>query len=218
MRPTHRLRKLFDENGPWAIQILAGLALNRLRLVLIRWLLRDRQIYFQGPPRILGRRAIVFGERFTCGKGSWIEAIIDDDQPGRPRLVIGNGVAASDYFHVAAVHSVTIGDNVLIGSGVLITDHGHGSYGNGGDAPSVPPNRRPLHVKGPVRIGKNVWLGDGVRVLSGVSIGDNAVIAANTVVRDDVPESCVFGAPESGRPIRVYDSAGARWTRPGNNP
>jgi acetyltransferase-like isoleucine patch superfamily enzyme len=69
-----------------------------------------------------------------------------------------------------------------------------------------------------VLIGKNVWLGDGVRVLSGVCIGDNAVIAANTVVRDDVPENCVYGATETGRPIRVYDSAGARWTRPGNNP
>lgn len=218
MSERGRFRKLFDENGAWALQILVGLAINRIKLIFIRCLLGDRTIYFQAPPRILGRRAIVFGARFTCGRDAWIEAVIDNDRGEHTLLHIGNDVAASDCVHLAAARSIVIGDNVLIGSGVLITDHAHGDYGALGCVPDVPPKERPLHVKGPVRIGKNVWLGDGVRVLSGVSIGDNAVIAANTVVREDVPANCVYGSSAPNRPFRIYDATAARWTRPENPP
>ncbi|MCB1285530.1 MAG: transferase [Microthrixaceae bacterium] len=56
----------------------------------------------------------------------------------------------------------------------------------------------------PIRIGSNVWLGDKVTVLKGVTIGDNVIVGANAVVTSDVePGTIVAGVP--ARPIRSID-------------
>lgn len=49
------------------------------------------------------------------------------------------------------------------------------------------PISRPIVSKGPIHIGKNVWIGEKATILPGVTIGDGAVIAANAVVNKDVP-------------------------------
>lgn len=59
-----------------------------------------------------------------------------------------------------------------------------------------PPLLRPLYSKGQVVIGKNVWIGDKVTILPGVSIGDGSVIAANSVVTKSIPPySIAAGIP-----------------------
>ena len=55
-----------------------------------------------------------------------------------------------------------------------------------------PKNRRDMWPK-PIHIGQNVWIGAGAIILPGVTIGDNSVIAAGSVVTKDVPENSVFG-------------------------
>lgn len=60
-----------------------------------------------------------------------------------------------------------------------------------------------LFSKGDVTIGDNVWIGDKATVLPGVTIGDGAVIAANTVVTHDVPAYSVVG----GNPARIIKQA-----------
>ena len=58
--------------------------------------------------------------------------------------------------------------------------------------------RRPgiINSKGPVNIGKNVWTGTNVCIMPGVSIGNGAIIGANSVVTHDIPEAAVaVGAP-----------------------
>jgi lipopolysaccharide O-acetyltransferase len=78
------------------------------------------------------------------------------------------------------------------------------------DGPSTPPVRRRLSQGQPVRIGANVWLGDGVVVLPGVSIGEGSIVGANSVVSRDLPSGVIaVGAPAT--PIKVYDAAQARW-------
>ena len=69
---------------------------------------------------------------------------------------------------------------------------------------NVPPVERPLVSKGKVKVGSNVWMGNNVCVLPGVTIGDGAVIAANSVVTHDVP-SCSMVA---GAPARVIKTCG----------
>jgi acetyltransferase-like isoleucine patch superfamily enzyme len=81
---------------------------------------------------------------------------------------------------------------------VTITDNSHGR--TDADSLDVPPAHRDIVSKGPVIIGKNVWIGDKATILPGVKIGDGAVIAANAVVTKDVPAKCVVaGSP--ARPI-----------------
>lgn len=58
------------------------------------------------------------------------------------------------------------------------------------------PDDRPLVCKGEIHIGDNVWIGEKAAVLSGVTVGDGAVIGANSIVTHDVPPySVVAGCP-----------------------
>ena len=86
---------------------------------------------------------------------------------------------------MGAIEYIHIGKNVLTGRFVLVNDHSHGSTEDLGL--DTAPFDRPLVCKGVITIGDNVWLGDKVSVLSGVTIGEGAIIGANSVVTKDVP-------------------------------
>lgn len=69
---------------------------------------------------------------------------------------------------------------------------------------SQSPYERPLSSKGGVKIGKNVWLGDKVAVLGGVPIGNNVIVAANSVVTHDIPDNAIAaGAP--AKVVRIIE-------------
>ena len=152
-----------------------------------------------------GLACMRIGKNFQAAEGFWLEAVIA--HPGQtfsPSIVIGNDVSISRWSHIAATHRVEIGDGVLIGSKVLITDHNHGSYKKRASDLNIPPALRPLDQDGTVIIGKNVWIGDGVVVAPGAMIGEGAVIGANSVVLGEIPPYTVaVGAP--ARCIRSCD-------------
>lgn len=108
-----------------------------------------------------------------------------------PCVTIGKNCNFGRACHITAIGEITIGDNVLTGQYIIISDNAHGesSY----DEISIPPVDRKLTTKGPVRIGNNVWIGDRVAILSGVTIGDGAIIGSNAVVTHDVPAGAVVG-------------------------
>lgn len=116
------------------------------------------------------------------------------NQEFSPHISIGNNCKIGEYFHITACNRITIGDGLLTGRFVLITDnsHGHLSLADAG----TPPINRQLESKGEVVIGNNVWLGDKVTILAGVHIGDNVIIGANSVVTKDIPSnSMAAGIP-----------------------
>lgn len=202
----------FRENGTYVL--LATLVNQPFRI------LRNRMLAVRlGVKRInVGPRAflrglshIVMGEDFSAGDGLWLEAITHyQSQVFSPRITFGNHVRVSHWSHIACTNSVTIGDHVLIGSKVVITDHNHGRYGISATVPTIPPAERPLDNDGFVKIGANVWLGDGVVVCPGVSMGEGSVAGANAVVTTDVPPfTLVAGVP--ARPIRRYDISANQW-------
>ena len=108
-----------------------------------------------------------------------------------PRIIIGNNVIINFDCHIGAINLIQIGDNVLIGSRVLITDHSHGEIST--QYLSEPPSKRPLYSKGAVIIEDNVWIGEGVVILANVRIGRNSIIGANSVVNKNIPANCVIG-------------------------
>ena len=78
---------------------------------------------------------------------------------------------------------IRIGDGVLIGHQVVLATLNH----------DLAPNNRQSMIPKPIVIGNNVWIGSHATILGGVTIGDNAVIAAGAVVTRDVPENTVAG-------------------------
>lgn len=114
-----------------------------------------------------------------------------------PEIKIGRQCNFGPYNHITSTNSITIGNGVLTGKWVTITDNSHGdtSY----ESLQIPPHKRELYSKGPVVIKDNVWIGDKATILPGVTIGEGTIVAANTVVTKDVPAYCIV----AGIPGRV---------------
>lgn len=121
-----------------------------------------------------------------------IETCVKDDQ--NPELEIGNHVSIGEYSHITCTNRIVIGNGVLTGRFVLITDNSHGNLTE--EEADIPPLSRAIHSNGPVFIGDNVWIGDKATILPNVTVGNGSIIAANAVVTKDVPEySVVAGVP-----------------------
>ncbi len=104
---------------------------------------------------------------------------------------IGGGTFLNLGTMVAASELVEIGAHCMLANGCFVTDSDHRF-----DDPITPVPWQGFTVKGPTRIGDNVWLGAGVVVTGGVTIGERAVIGANSVVTRDIPpHSIAAGAP-----------------------
>jgi acetyltransferase-like isoleucine patch superfamily enzyme len=114
-----------------------------------------------------------------------------------PELIIGENCDIGQYNHITCVNRVFIGNGVLTGRWVTITDNSHGnsSYESLRQRPSL----RKVESKGEVIIGDNVWIGDKCTILQNVHIGDGVIVAANSVVTKDVPPYSVVG----GNPAKV---------------
>lgn len=110
------------------------------------------------------------------------------------KMVLGNNISIGEYSHITCAQKMVIGDGLLTGRYVLITDNAHGE--NLPNELQIPPLERRVCSSGPVTIGRNVWIGDKATILPGVTIGDGAVIAANAVVTKNVPPyTVVAGCP-----------------------
>jgi acetyltransferase-like isoleucine patch superfamily enzyme len=158
-----------------------------------------------------GLEYIEYGKGFTTGRGCRIEAYPLDKQSVSVR--IGKNFQMNDQVHITGISNVEIGDNVLVASKVYISDMSHGSYqGDDNDShPDSVPKERPLFHKD-VIIKDNVWIGEFVTVLPGVTIGKGSIIGANSVVSNDIPDYCIaVGSP--ARVIKKYNFEINRWER-----
>lgn len=197
---------------------------NRLRSIktsinslFFNWTFSTKGCCVHSDCEVYGLHAIEIGKNFKARAGLWLHAVISyEDQLFNPKIFIGNNVAASKNLHIAAINSVSIHDNVLIGSNVLITDHNHGIY----DAaiksvlpsePSEAPSSRKLSGHSVV-IESNVFLGDGCIILPGSHIGTGSVLGAGTVVSGYIANASIAaGAP--AKIIKNFDPNSASWKR-----
>jgi acetyltransferase-like isoleucine patch superfamily enzyme len=122
-----------------------------------------------------------------------------------PAIRIGDRVSATGHLTIGAVRSVLIDDDVLMASHIFISDNMHGT-----SRVDIPFKYQPLDRIAPVRIGRGCWIGEHVVILPGVSIGEQSVIGANSVVTQSVPPRCVVaGAP--ARMLRSWDEGERAW-------
>ena len=141
-----------------------------------------------------GVEYMTIGDNFECQSHSWIECVyFRCKEYYDPNLIIGNNCSMQFACHIGCADRIEIGDNVLLGSKVYITDHFHGNISS--DDIGVPPSQRPLSSK-PVKIGNNVWIGDNAVIMPGVTLGDNVIVGANAVVTHNFPaNSVIAGVP-----------------------
>lgn len=114
-----------------------------------------------------------------------------------PIIEIGDNCQFGPYTHITCCNKIIIGNGVLTGSNVIISDNNHGSLTK--EDINLEPRMRMLTTKGSVVIEDNVWIGDKVAILSGVHIGENSIVASNSVVTHDVPAFSIVG----GAPARI---------------
>ena len=104
-------------------------------------------------------------------------------------ISVGEGVFINACCHFQDHGGVTLGDGCQIGHNVVFATLNH----------ELLPERRNVTHPAPIVLGKKVWVGSNATILQGVTIGDNAVVAAGAVVTKDVPANTIV----SGVPARV---------------
>lgn len=104
-------------------------------------------------------------------------------------ITVGKNVFINACCHFQDHGGVSLGDGCQIGHNVVFATLNHG----------LAPEDRQTTYPAPITPGKNVWVGSNSTILQGVTIGDNAVIAAGAVVTKDVPENTIVG----GVPARI---------------
>ena len=142
-------------------------------------------------PLELAKRTEMLKNMFAeIGEDCYIEPPLHANWAGK-HVHFGKGVYANFNLTLVDDTHIYIGDYTMLGPNVVIATAGH----------PILPELRPLayQYNMPVHIGKNCWLGAGVIVLPGVTIGDNTVIGAGSVVTKDIPSNVVA----VGNPCRV---------------
>lgn len=137
------------------------------------------------------KRAKMLKNMFAeIGEDCYIEPPLHSNWGGK-HVHFGKGVYANFNLTLVDDTHIYVGDHTMIGPNVVLATAGH----------PILPELRPLayQFNMPIHIGKNCWLGAGVIVLPGITIGDNSVIGAGSVVTKDIPANVVA----VGNPCKV---------------
>jgi acetyltransferase-like isoleucine patch superfamily enzyme len=138
---------------------------------------------FIGLITVQGTGNVHIGEGTRLGRRAFLET------QGDGIIRIGRDCTINDGVTIVSYSSVTIGDHALIGEYASIRDANHGTKPG-------EPMRWQAHETAPISVGNDAWVARGVCVLKGVTIGDGAIVGANSVVTKSVePMAIAVGAP-----------------------
>ena len=147
---------------------------------------------------IAGTPYIEIGDDSWVQRGAWLVVPLIEMPALEPRayLRLGNRVQVGRHVMIGANHSVELEDDVLVGPRVTIVDYTH-RY----DDWTRPIRDQGLTQGGFVKIGRGAFIAAGAAILGhrGLTIGEHAVVGANSVVTQDVPPYCVA----VGNPARI---------------
>lgn len=154
--------------------------------------------FIGGDCTLRGAKYIKIGKRTSIGRHGVLTCW--DAHRGnsyRPSISIGDNVSIGEYSHITATNAIIIGNNVLTGRSLTITDNSHGD--NTWHHLNIAPIDRDLYSKGSVVIEDDVWISDKASIMPGVTIGKGCVGAANSVVAKSTPPYKIVG----GIPAKV---------------
>lgn len=147
-------------------------------------------------PSQLAERETLLRELFAeIGEGCYIEPPLHANWGGR-HVHFGRNIYANFNLTLVDDTHIYVGDNTMFGPNVVVATAGH---------PLLPELREQgFQYNAPVHIGRNCWIGTGAILLPGVTVGDNAVIGAGSIVTRDVPANVLA----VGNPCRVLREIG----------
>lgn len=129
----------------------------------------------------------------VIGNGSHILRNVTIQSDGG-KITIGNNVFINENTSIISRKKIVIGDNCSFGPNVCIYDHDHDFK-----------NPKGGFKCSEINIGNNVWVGANVVILRGITIGNNSVVAAGTVVTKDIPEKTVMFNRRENEFISIRD-------------
>ena len=159
------------------------------------------------PRQIINPERIYFGDNVSIGPNSFIFAfthyptssMIPKDgsyhvQYFDSKIMIGNNVSATGALQIAAHDAIVIEDDVMFASNVQINDASHGY-----DTGDIPYKYQPLTKIASIKIKNGSWIGQNVLINSGVTVGRQTIIGANSIVTTNIPDYCIA----VGNPAKV---------------
>lgn len=157
-----------------------------------------------------GSRYISLGDKVWLQRGAWLSVPLIDMAcvEKRPYLIVERGTRIGPNCTISAGNKIHIGKNVLFGPNVTVLDHMH-QY----EDVSMPVLRQGILNKGEVIIEDNSWVAANAVIYSATKrliIGRNSVIAANSVVRDNV-ESFTVVSGNPAIPIKKFNPKTNKW-------
>lgn len=152
------------------------------------------------PSERMERNQIIQKLFHSIGENAWVESPFNCDYGYN--ITVGDNFYANTNCTILDCAKVTIGDNVLIGPNVSLYTPNH--------AMDAAERKAGYERSLPITIGDNVWLGGSVTIVPGVTIGDNTIIGAGSVVTKDIPADVIAaGVPcKVIRPITEKDTVG----------
>ncbi len=177
-----------------------------------------KNIKICSPRRIINPEYMFLGDNIQLGPGSLLIAIthyppISWKHPEKhqftqkftPKIIIGNRVTSTADLQIAAMSEITIEDDVMFASNINITDGLHG-YENANE----PYKYQKIFKILPIQIRKGCWIGQNVVIMPGVTIGEFAIVGANSVVTKSIPDrSIAIGAP--AKVVKKWDECTQKW-------
>jgi lipopolysaccharide O-acetyltransferase len=177
-----------------------------------------KNLRIKRPRRIFSAHRIYIGDDVSIGPGALLvpqvrypSSVMQHPekqfavQTFDSRIVIGNRVTSSGMLTIAAIQEVTIEDDVMFASNVLVSDGMHGF-----ENANVPYKYQKMWKIAPTVIKRGCWLGQNVVVMPGVTIGELSIVGANSVVTRSIPpRSIAAGVP--ARVIKRWDETAGKW-------
>lgn len=173
---------------------LSRLGANSL-ILLPRWIYNKKHISI-GDNSIIGRFAILhpiknYGQREYSSK-----------------ILIGNNVYIGGFSQIHCMELISIDDGCVLSEHVYISDIAHGLVPDAGLI-----MEQDLECKGPVYIGANTFIGYGVSVMPGVTLGKNCIVGTRSVVTHSFPDySMIAGSP--AKLLKTYCFKEKEWIKP----
>lgn len=170
-------------SGDWGARLRARLGYVRAWRTRLLGASLGRRVSIDRFCRIDALKNLTLSDHVRLEQGVWLKLV------GEARLSIGAYSFVGAWSEFDVLSEVVVGAHTIIAPGCFVVDHDHGlAFGSRIDAQRC--------VCAPIRIGDDVWIGAGAKILRGVEIGDGAVVGAGAVVtRRVAPNAIVAGVP-----------------------